>query len=63
MLFRSVDTGLRAQQGEKGSILEAYKPGTEPATSDTGDLLSARSLFTPSADVERAVGAGTGGVY
>lgn len=59
----NVDTGLRAQQGEKGSILEAYKPGTEPATSDTGDLLSARSLFTPSADVERAVGAGTGGVY
>jgi penicillin-binding protein 1A len=57
------ETGLRAQPGEKGTILEAYKPGTEPASSDVGDMLSTQSLFTPSPDVERAVGAGTGGVY
>ena len=59
----NIDTGLRAQPGEKGSMLEAYKPGTEPAMSDTGDMLSTQSLFTPSPDVERAVGTGTGGVY
>jgi penicillin-binding protein 1A len=59
----NVDTGLRAQPGEKGSMLEAYKPGTEPAMSDNGDMLSTQSLFTPSPDVERAVGTGTGGVY
>ncbi len=57
------ETGLRAQPGEKGTIIEAYKPGTEPASSDVGDMLSTQSLFTPSPDVERAVGAGTGGVY
>jgi len=59
----NVETGLRAQPGEKGTMIEAYKPGTEPAESDTGDMLSTQSLFTPSPDVERAVGTGTGGVY
>ncbi len=59
----NVDTGLRAQPGEKGTMIEAYKPGTEPAASDEGDMLSTQSLFTPSPDVERAVGTGTGGVY
>ena len=58
-----VETGLRAASGEKGTILEAYKPGTEPAASDTGDMLGTQSIFTPSPDVERAVGKGTGGVY
>ena len=58
-----VETGLRAASGEKGTILEAYKPGTEPAVSDTGDTLGTQSIFSPSPDVERAVGKGTGGVY
>lgn len=59
----NIESGLRAQPGEKGTMIEAYKPGTEPAASDTGDMLSTQSLFTPSPDVERAVGTGTGGVY
>ncbi len=54
------ETGLRASAGAKGSIIEAYKPGTGPSESGEADALS---TFTPSPDVEKAIGKGLGGVY
>jgi penicillin-binding protein 1A len=59
----SASTGMRAGSGEgPGTILEAFKPGTAPP--DTYTVIGGEGLqagITPEA--ERAVGAGTGGLY
>ena len=60
----SVDakTGLRAMGS--GTILEAFKPGTQPPDSiyaGTGD--QAPRVLTVSPDADRAAGTGTGGLY
>jgi penicillin-binding protein 1A len=55
-------TGMRAGPGDPGAILEAFKPGTSPP--DTYSVIGASApsgSVTPEAD--RAVGAGTGGLY
>ncbi len=57
------ETGLRSTGGAKGSIVEAYKPGTGPSESENGDSFGSGNLFMPSPDVEKAVGSGLGGVY
>jgi penicillin-binding protein 1A len=59
----SASTGMRAGAGEgAGTILEAFKPGTAPP--DTYTVIGGEAMqagITPEA--ERAVGAGTGGLY
>jgi penicillin-binding protein 1A len=59
----SASTGMRAGSGEgAGTILEAFKPGTAPP--DTYTVIGGEAMqagITPEA--ERAVGAGTGGLY
>jgi len=57
------ETGLRSTSGVKGSIIEAYKPGTGPSESENGDSFGSGNLFVPSPDIEKAVGSGLGGVY
>jgi len=57
------ETGLRSTSGAKGSIIEAYKPGTGPSESESGDSFGSGNLFVPSPDIEKAVGSGLGGVY
>jgi penicillin-binding protein 1A len=57
------ETGLRAATNAKGSIVEAYKPGTGPSESENGDSFGSGTQFIPSPDVEKAVGSGLGGVY
>jgi penicillin-binding protein 1A len=54
-------TGMRAGPNDPGAILEAFKPGTSPPDSYSviGDV--AGGGVSPEAD--RAVGAGTGGLY
>ncbi len=57
-------TGVRAGGGEEGgTILEAFKPGTAPPDnySIIGEASGRSGSVTPDAD--RAVGAGTGGLY
>jgi penicillin-binding protein 1A len=59
----SASTGMRAGSGEgSGVILEAFKPGTAPP--DNYSVIGADAqagIVSPEA--ERAVGAGTGGLY
>jgi len=59
-------TGLQAQAGQPGVIMEAFKPGTAPPSvySVIGfeDDMSAGGL-TVSPDANRAVLSGTGGLY
>ena len=59
----SVDlhTGMRSTG--PGSILEAFKPGTQPPDSfgGGGDEGAGNALASPDAD--KAVGTGTGGLY
>ena len=59
-------TGLRADEGSEGVIMEAFKPGTSPPTSISiigfEDDLAAGGL-TVSPDANRAVLSGTGGLY
>jgi penicillin-binding protein 1A len=60
----SASTGMRAGSGEGGGvILEAFKPGTAPPDSYSviGGEAATAGIVTPEA--ERAVGAGTGGLY
>lgn len=57
----SAATGLRAGPGENRVILEAFKPGTAPPDSYSVIGFGAGGEVTPEA--ERAVGAGTGGLY
>jgi len=53
-----VHTGMRSTG--PGSILEAFKPGTAPPTSYGGGAVAQSA---PSAEVERRLGSGTGGLY
>jgi penicillin-binding protein 1A len=55
------ETGLRAASGAKGAIIEAYKPGTGPSESGEADALGAGGVFTPTPELEKAIG--NGGVY
>jgi penicillin-binding protein 1A len=59
----SAATGMRAGSGEGGGvILEAFKPGTAPPDTYSVIGMDAQAgIVTPEA--ERAVGAGTGGLY
>jgi penicillin-binding protein 1A len=62
----SASSGLRAGPGEgtgNGVILEAFKPGTAPPDTYTvvGGEAATAGIVSPEAD--RAVGAGTGGLY
>jgi penicillin-binding protein 1A len=59
----SASTGMRAGPGEGGGvILEAFKPGTAPPDSYSVIGMDAQAgVATPEA--QRAVGAGTGGLY
>jgi penicillin-binding protein 1A len=58
-------TGLRAQGAGEGVILEAFKPGTAPPTTYSiigyQDSMGVPMTISPEAD--RAVSAGTGGLY
>jgi len=59
-------TGLRAQEGDDGVILEAFKPGTTPP--DVYSVIGfaddiVRDRLTVSPDANRAVLSGTGGLY
>ncbi len=59
-------TGLRANAGEEGVIMEAFKPGTSPPDSYSvigfgSDIL--KGSLTVSPDANRAVLSGTGGLY
>jgi penicillin-binding protein 1A len=58
-------TGLRAQQGGPGTIMEAFKPGTAPpdAYSIIGFTDSFGKPLTVLPDRDRAVVSGTGGLY
>ncbi|BBF92721.1 penicillin-binding protein 1A [Blastochloris tepida] len=58
-------TGLRAQPGEGGTILEAFKPGTAPPDSYSiiGVVDAQGRPLTVSPEADRAVGSGTGGLY
>ena len=58
-------TGLRAQAGDDGVILEAFKPGTGPP--DTYSIIGYTDTMgrplTVNPDADRAVISGTGGLY
>ena len=58
-------TGLRAQPGDTGTILEAFKPGTNPP--DTYSIIgytdSSGRPLTVAPESDRAVISGTGGLY
>jgi penicillin-binding protein 1A len=60
----SATTGMRAGSGDgPGVLLEAFKPGTAPP--DTYSVIGgeAATAGIASPEAERAVGAGTGGLY
>jgi penicillin-binding protein 1A len=58
----SAATGMRAGAGDGSTILEAFKPGTSPP--DTFTVLGGGGGGAGvSAESDRAVGAGTGGLY
>jgi penicillin-binding protein 1A len=58
----SIATGLRAGSGDGNTIMEAFKPGQAPPDFFAGGGTGTRSAgVSPEAD--RAVGAGTGGLY
>ncbi|GHD08844.1 penicillin-binding protein 1A [Tianweitania populi] len=60
-------TGMRAAEGQQGTIMEAFKPGTGPADSywvigmDEGGAEQSRETISPSAN--RAITSGAGGLY
>ena len=58
-------TGLRAQQGDPDTFLEAFKPGTAPP--DTYSIIGYTDTMgrplTVAPDADRAVISGTGGLY
>jgi len=58
----SVATGLRANASDAGTLMEAFKPGQAPPDFFAGGGVGTKSAgVSPEAD--RAVGAGTGGLY
>jgi penicillin-binding protein 1A len=70
----NLDTGQRAQPGDQRVILEAYKPGTEPSSSNSGVVISgnvpASGLGIDTSDPDgadarqqRVPATGTGGLY
>jgi len=67
MTFIPIDrrTGLRAQDGDPDTILEAFKPGTGPP--DTYSIIGYTDAqgrpLTVAPDADRAVVSGTGGLY
>ena len=67
MNFYPIDrkTGLSANAGDPGVILEAFKPGTAPP--DTYSIIgvtdSTGQPLTVAPDSDRAVVSGTGGLY
>jgi len=67
MTFIPIDrkTGLRAQSGDPGTILEAFKPGTSPPDSYSiiGYTDSMGRPLTVAPESDRAVVSGTGGLY
>jgi penicillin-binding protein 1A len=58
----SVDARSGQRSSGSGSILEAFKPGTAPPEGYAAGEASPRQL-DPGADVDQAVGSGTGGLY
>ncbi|MBS9720542.1 penicillin-binding protein 1A [Tianweitania sp. BSSL-BM11] len=60
-------TGMRATEGQQGTIMEAFKPGTGPADSywvigmDESGAEQSRETISPSAN--RAITSGAGGLY
>lgn len=60
-------TGMRAAEGQQGTIMEAFKPGTGPADSywvigmDETGAEQSRETISPSAN--RAITSGAGGLY
>ena len=58
----SVDARSGQRSTGSGSILEAFKPGTAPPEGYAAGEASPRQL-DPGADVDQAVGSGTGGLY
>lgn len=60
-------TGMRAAEGQQGTIMEAFKPGTGPADSywvigmDETAAEQSRQTISPSAN--RAITSGAGGLY
>ncbi|EKF17306.1 penicillin-binding protein 1A [Nitratireductor pacificus] len=60
-------TGMHAQAGQPGVIMEAFKPGTGPADSywviGMEDLEGAGRIKTISPQANRAVNSGAGGLY
>jgi penicillin-binding protein 1A len=60
-------TGMRAAEGQQGTIMEAFKPGTGPADSywvigmDETGVEQSRETISPSAN--RAITSGAGGLY
>lgn len=57
------ETGGRADKGEEGSLVEAFKPGTAPSDFRIVDSSAPNGVFLPTPETERAIGTGTGGVY
>ncbi|MEY3597104.1 MAG: hypothetical protein RL543_1057 [Pseudomonadota bacterium] len=57
------ETGGRADKGDEGSLIEAFKPGTGPSDVRIVDGSAPNGIFLPTPETERAVGTGTGGVY
>jgi penicillin-binding protein 1A len=57
----SVDAHSGMRSSGAGSIIEAFKPGTSPPDAYFGDSPTDPNGFSP--DVEKAVGAGPGGLY
>ena len=57
------DTGGRAEKGDEGTLVEAFKPGTAPFDFRIVDSSAPNGVFLPSPETERAIGTGTGGVY
>jgi penicillin-binding protein 1A len=57
------ETGGRADKGDEGSLIEAFKPGTGPSDFRIVDGSAPNGIFLPTPETERAVGTGTGGVY
>ena len=56
----SVDPRTGMRSSGQGTILEAFKPGTAPPESFAG---GGGAVSAGSADADRAVGSGTGGLY
>ncbi|MFI4997317.1 MAG: penicillin-binding transpeptidase domain-containing protein, partial [Hyphomicrobiales bacterium] len=59
----SVATGLRAGPGDANSLMEAFKPGQAPPDYFSAGGVGGARAAGVSPEADRAVGAGTGGLY